>query len=351
MSAKNRQKLAEAIEKNNYEKVRWLINNGRVHIDARLRVNGRRNALLYAVQFGHIKIIEICIGSNASLSVKDNNGFNAFEIAWVNRHRDGDQIWFLLLKAGAPFNSLLSVDIAAHSTEAIQVLMDRGVVIRDLRNYRCKTPLHTAAMMGKIDVIRMLVDDCKVDLEARDSKGWTCIHFASRMDNATLSWLINAGADIDSKCDRGATALHRVRDDACAISLLAGGADVYIRDLLGLTALESAIIGQKNSDIINVLLASSGSNSNMFYFATNVPINIEIDNGRVEKARKRIAKAHLDFVRQRALQVCIGLSSLNLDALRTCEILVHACGPVARFVPFHQWWKIATTIKHFRKEQ
>ena len=51
----------------------------------------------------------------------------------------------------------------------------------------------------------------------------------------------------------------------------------------------------------------------------------------VESARREVAKLRLDFVRHRAWQVCIGLQSRGLDAL-----------------PFHQWWKIATVVKHFK---
>jgi hypothetical protein len=71
----------------------------------------------------------------------------------------------------------------------------------------------------------------------------------------------------------------------------------------------------------------------------------------VESARRRIAKIRLDLVRNRAMQVCIGLQSLGLDALQMCEILQHACcrGRLAQLIPFHIWWKIATTVKHFQQ--
>jgi hypothetical protein len=64
---------------------------------------------------------------------------------------------------------------------------------------------------------------------------------------------------------------------------------------------------------------------------------------QVEMARREIAKVRLDFVRWRALEVCIGLQPLQLDALQLCEILQHSCGPVACVIAFHQWW---TTVKH-----
>jgi hypothetical protein len=75
---------------------------------------------------------------------------------------------------------------------------------------------------------------------------------------------------------------------------------------------------------------------------------VDID---VESARRRIAKIRLDLVRNRAMQVCIGLQSLGLDALQMCEILQHACcrGRLAQLIPFHIWWKIATTVKHFQQ--
>jgi hypothetical protein len=58
----------------------------------------------------------------------------------------------------------------------------------------------------------------------------------------------------------------------------------------------------------------------------------------------------LDIVRKRAFQVCVGLQPLGLDALQMCEVrvLAQSCGPAGPLVPFHQWWKFATTVKHFR---
>jgi hypothetical protein len=59
---------------------------------------------------------------------------------------------------------------------------------------------------------------------------------------------------------------------------------------------------------------------------------IAADNGvpplsatKIDTARRRIAVERLDFVRNLALQVCVGLASLKLDALQMCEILQHAC--------------------------
>jgi hypothetical protein len=75
---------------------------------------------------------------------------------------------------------------------------------------------------------------------------------------------------------------------------------------------------------------------------------IDVGTGLVETMRGKIAMMRLDFVRNRAIEVCIGIQPLQLDALQMCEILVHACGPLAPVISFHHWWAIATTVKHFK---
>jgi hypothetical protein len=49
-----------------------------------------------------------------------------------------------------------------------------------------------------------------------------------------------------------------------------------------------------------------------------------VDGAQVKVARRDIAKTRIDFVRDRARHVCIGLQSLRLDALQLCEILPFA---------------------------
>jgi hypothetical protein len=68
----------------------------------------------------------------------------------------------------------------------------------------------------------------------------------------------------------------------------------------------------------------------------------------IDAARHRIAKARLDLVRERAFQICVGLQSFRLNALQLCEILMHSFGALGSLIAFHQWWAIATKVKHFR---
>lgn len=83
-------------------------------------------------------------------------------------------------------------------------------------------------------------------------------------------------------------------------------------------------------------------------FKANIQVKILFQR-EIEETRIRIEKIRLGFVSESALQICLGLQSLRLPALQTCEILQYACGPVSPLIQFHQWWKISTVVKHFRR--
>ena len=237
----------------------------------------------------------------------------------------------------------------SRSTAAIQALLNRGVVLSQLRDTGNSndslTPLHaTASSRGAnaADVVKMLVG-CGVDLEARTSDGETCTHVAAITRNeAALRCFINAGADLNSVNLDERTPLHLVSDYQCTVLLLAAGADMNKRDSVYRTAFQLAVSWGRTASLPAFIAAGADR--------CDVPKQhiAAVSDQQVDSARRCIAKVRLDFVRHRAMQVCIGLQSLDLDALQMCEILQHSCGPVAHVIAFHQWWKIATTVNHFR---
>jgi ankyrin repeat protein len=68
----------------------------------------------------------------------------------------------------------------------------------------------------------------------------------------------------------------------------------------------------------------------------------------VNWARHCVAARQFELLRWRALEVCIGLQTLDLPALITCEILANVFAPRELFVPFHRVWQLVTNVKHFR---
>jgi ankyrin repeat protein len=263
----------------------------------------------------------------------------------------------LLIDAGAPLESVgrwRLCYLAATSTFAIQALLRRGVVISGLRDRQGCTPLHLAVGAAHRDsaVIHMLVNECGVELEVHNRFGKTCTHIAATNGNAgALSFLIAAGANLESVDKSNRTPLSMMGGEKCTILLLAAGADVHARDRFQRTACHVAAlhlardVGNMRSTVLAMLAAGADLDQD----ATRlVSADHRLAAEDVEMSSCKIAKVRLDFVRHRALQVCIGLSSLRLNALQMCEILQLACGPVAPLIAFHQWWKIATTVKHFK---
>jgi hypothetical protein len=246
---------------------------------------------------------------------------------------------------------------AGASTAAIRALRERGIVVRELVDVNGDggTPMHLAACRTRdVAILDMLVNDCGVDLEARDQFGETCVYGAVRDSNVrALRWLIEAGADVNCVSDHDdSTPLLANYDYDCTTILLAAGADVEACDARGETALHWVAREMAGARLAHALLAGGADLDGTFHGTAArtklARLGWTLNPDQVEVARRDIAKTRLDFVRHRALQVCIGLQSLELDALQLCEILLFACGPVAPLVPFHSWWKIATTVKHFR---
>jgi ankyrin repeat protein len=326
-----------------------------------------RSACHTAAMAGAGDVMHVLLAHRPNLALKDKYKKTALE--YSISHGGELSIALALIDAGSPRTSSDLCNLAA-STSAVQALMDRGVVIRDLRTDFGETPLHLAAVMDDIDLplLSMLIN-CGVDLEARTGPPSTvgslrksCTEIVvSRSHVAALRLFLLAGADVNGIGD---CLLHKSIEwhqreletsnaKQAFTVLLAAGADVEARDSYGRTALLWAA-RPLLMWFVHAMLAA-GADLDVADFDGETPrrwlaeSGLTVDPDRVEAARREIARARLDFVRHRALQVCIGLQSLELDALQMCEILVHACGPLAPLISFHHWWAIATTVKHFKR--
>jgi ankyrin repeat protein len=371
-----------------------LISDGSVDVNARLPRRFQPPALVRAAKRGMKDIVDILLRANARVDDIDERGVTACHAAaaWGDRDMlalllvrqpkldivdvsgntalcyavsrttdDGVRNALMLLEAGASLTAVKPDDLcrfAATSTAAIQALIDYGVVVREIRNSDDVTPLHMAAWYGQdAAVFDMLVNVCGTGLDVRHVCDVTCLHSAASCGNVfAVRWLLHAGADVNSLTSDGSTPLHFVRNYQCAVLLLAAGANLCARDNVGRTALHGVpkwAAPMRSLTAATALIAAGAdldaaddTGETARQALARRQLTIEFD--QVEQARREISKARIDFVRDRARQVCIGLQSLRIDALQMCEILQFACGPVAPLIPFHIWWKIATTVKHLR---
>jgi hypothetical protein len=124
-----------------------------------------------------------------------------------------------------------------------------------------RTELHIAAMNGRDDVVRSLIE-LGVDTEARDIMGWTALHSAvqnGRYDVVRL--LIQLGVNKTAQDNEGKTALHlatpNCRNDMVRI-LLELGVNMETQDNYGKTALHWGALYMNASNIL--LLLEFGAN-------------------------------------------------------------------------------------------
>ena len=70
-----------------------------------------------------------------------------------------------------------------------------------------ETPLHLAARHGRIEVVRLLIEN-KADVDMKDKSGETPLHEAAKMNQKEVAgMLIQSGADINARDNNGMTAL------------------------------------------------------------------------------------------------------------------------------------------------
>lgn len=320
-----------------------------------------------AAKAGDWIVLEFLVERGANVALKDHSGMTPLDTAMtscLSVHRFISSI----VAAGAPLdNDRVHFRLATVSTSCIQALLDRGVVVRDLRDSDGNTPLFACQLgddgtASALAVLDMLVNVCGVDLNARNNAGNTCCHErAVGYQREIFGWFIEAGCDVNAVDNQGLTPLLRAfsspRLREFVVWLLAAGADVHVRAADGQTAGHFATSHPGDArPIVHVVIAAgaemeSADNHGRTMRQLLDARGIVVDPLAIEAARREIAKVRLDFVRHRALQVCIGLQSRGLDALQMCAILQQACGPLAPVIAFHHWWAIATTVKHFQSKK
>jgi ankyrin repeat protein len=348
------------IARSNLDIVEILLNAG---ADVNATDNDGDTACHRAALMEDVDLVSLLIARGANLALKGWNARTPLDVMFgrgiVTPARR--RVVLALVNGGAPLdNATTCCRVAAMSTECIQALVNRGVAVGSLRDTGLQTPLHfaNATTIDGAAAIRMLINECGVDVDAKDRSNDTACHRACAAGvltpgDQTLRCLIAEGANIELTSGAGVSPLYVAcmspSGFECVVVLLAAGADVHSRSMGGRTPCH-LIINPMSKHFLPALLAAGADldiADDRGTTARQLLKGAIVDEEQIDAARRRIAKERLNFVRYRALQICIGLQSRGLDALSICEILQRACGPVGPLISFHHWWAIATTVKHF----
>jgi ankyrin repeat protein len=380
------QLLFDAIDKNDTATASSLISSGSVNL------NEERWPLHRAAEHGRVEIMTMLLDAGADINAVDKSQYTVCHFAivhdqfdvlkllvergailgvvdsvgrsllwFVSRFDASERLVILLLDAGAPLDGLSPYNLMAlvKSVAVFNRLVARGVDFTAMRDeYGAKLCHYLARNVMCEDDLRFLVNVCGNDIHAVDNHGMTPLRWDSSSGNdVALRVLVELGAEIDRQDNNGSTALIGVSCSDAQSSivelLLALGADVNVVANDGRTACLFAAVCENPAALCALVAAGGdldqpnkdGETPRMIATRNNValPTAREID-----AARRRIAKRRLDLVRQRAFQICLGLQPLDINALQLCEILMHSFGALGSLIAFHQWWAIATKVKHFR---
>jgi hypothetical protein len=240
--------------------------------------------------------------------------------------------------------------------KTVHILIKLFPILFDEKMTKFGISLRKQAKLGNDYLVKKLLNECNSGelINEKNRFGWTALFIAARDGHAkVVQTLLKNGAKINIKSDAGWTALHVAATNGrtqVVHTLLDFNAKIDEKTSRGWTALHFAA-KRGHSDVVKTLLVYGALIDEEALGFTALHVAQWYNRASVvailSSPQQMIAKERIVFVRDRALQVCIGLQSLQLDALRTCEILLFACGHVAQFIPFHIWWNIAITVKHF----
>jgi hypothetical protein len=168
---------------------------------------------------------------------------------------------------GGYYLTPLVAALAAGNFQTAKFLSDNGAH-PDVRGYEDVTPLLSAAYNGDLEMVQVLLK-YKADINARNSRGRTPLHFASKGDTwkdpyiapllpKVARLLLEHGADVNARANDQSTPLHRAvqfgRVEVVQV-LLQHGADVEAKDDNGGTASQAEVVSNKNRDEIMKLLS------------------------------------------------------------------------------------------------
>lgn len=235
--------LFAAADRNCIDLATALLDRG-ASVDARDRLGAR--PLSRAARSGHLEMVDLLLQRGAPIDARDLNGATALYIA---AERGQGAVVQRLIDKGADANlkgrsgtSPVAVAAFAGRNQVVKMLLAHGADARAADDTG-KPPIVYAAASGALDIVRQLSAQGP-DVNARYANDLTLLMWASGPDQSVpeaqalevVSWLIDAGAHIDDRDDRGRTALMTAAEGnhaEIAQLLLKHGADPSLRDKAG----------------------------------------------------------------------------------------------------------------------
>jgi ankyrin repeat protein len=221
-------------------------------IDARDRIGAK--PLSHAARSGHLEMLDLLLARGAPIDARDLNGATALYYAAERGH---GPIVQRLIERGADVKlsgksgvSPIAAAAYAGRDSIVAMLLAHGAD-GHAPDDTGKPPVIYAAASGRLDIVKQLLGDG--DLNARYANELTLLMWACGPDEKVpeaqaievVSYLLDAGAHIDDRDDRGRTALMIAAEGGhaeIADLLLKRGADSSLKDKAGKRAADLTVL-------------------------------------------------------------------------------------------------------------
>jgi ankyrin repeat protein len=222
-------------------------------VDARDRFGAR--PLSHAARFGHLEMVNLLLAHGAPIDARNLRGATALYYAAEGGRTSVAQ---RLIERGADVkltgrSGISPVAAAAYAGNdaIVEALLANGADER-APDETGKSPIVYAAAGGRLDVVKRLLAQ-KIDVNARYPNDLTLLMWAAGPDEKVpdaraievVTCLLDAGAHVDDRDDRGRTALMIAAEGGraeIANLLLGKGADPAIKDKAGKRAADLTVL-------------------------------------------------------------------------------------------------------------
>ena len=295
--------LHGAVLRKRAEVVQVLIGAG---ADIERRDNLGRSPLLCASECGGLEVARMLVEAGAGVRITDNDGDTCLILAAHFGHTETVR-YFVGLKdvdvhhQGMNNQTALQNAVEEGHPDVVQVLIGAGADIERRDNLGC-APLLVASTLGKLDIVKMLVEAGAGVRVTQDNIGQTCLILAAHHGHTeTVRYLVGLPeVEVNYQARNNHTALYSAvqegHPDVVQV-LIDAGADIETKGSWGHSPLECASLGD---DVVSVkMLVEAGA------------AVAEADKRRDSCLLLAVIQGHTETVRYLA-----GLPQVDVDEVR-----------------------------------
>ncbi|KAJ3555501.1 hypothetical protein NP233_g12194 [Leucocoprinus birnbaumii] len=238
----------------------------------------RETVAMFAAKQRRFKMTKALLESGADISVFDENGLH--RVANAIQKLDANATDVILQQRTKPLHVAAELGVVEVVRQLLVKTKDRHI---DATDSHGKQPIHHAAHWGHACVVELLASK-GANIEAQDRKKWTPMHHAASKGHAVVvEYLISKGANIEAEDGKRWTPIHRASFGGhldVVKSLVLKNAKIEVQDNNEWTPMHHA--AYKGHAVIVEFLTSKGANIEAQDAKKHTPIHRAASGGQLD---------------------------------------------------------------------